>query len=59
MRPGELFRTVRKFKLFGTVPTPAQFERNADFQQWRGMQARKYAKWYCAALELCGPLHSL
>ena len=35
----------------GTAPRsskPRSFRKKSDFQQWRGMQADKYAKWYCA-----------
>ena len=27
---------------------PRSFRKKSDFQQWRGMQADGYAKWYCA-----------
>lgn len=35
----------------GTAPRsskPRSFRKKSDFQQWQGMQADEYAKWYCA-----------
>lgn len=46
----------------GTAPRsskPRSFREKSDFQQWRGLQARKYAKWYCAEPFLRRALRSL
>lgn len=46
----------------GTAPRsskPRSFRKKSDFQQWRGMQADEYAKWYCADTFLRECLRSL
>ncbi|MDI3514022.1 MAG: hypothetical protein PWP40_1251 [Rhodocyclaceae bacterium] len=52
-------QTAQKMELRRAVQSCAVLGEQPHFQQWRGMQARQYPKWYCAEPFLRGALRSL
>ena len=52
-------QTAQKMELRRAVQACAVLDEQAHFQQWQGMQADKYAKWYCAEPFLRRALRSL
>ena len=52
-------QTAQKIELRRAVQACAVLGEQAHFQQWQGMQADKYAKWYCAEPFLRRALRSL